>query len=72
MGALLVETPEGLPFRIGTGFTIAQREDPPRRVSWVTDRFRGQHVSGRPQLVTLLRVRADADADLSGLPVARP
>lgn len=70
MGALMVETPEGARFRIGSGFTDAQREHPPPVGSWVTYRFRGQHGSGLPRFATFLRVRADAD--LNGPPSARP
>lgn len=61
MGALLVETPEGLRFRIGSGFTDRQREQPPPVGSWITYRFRGQHESGLPRFATYLRVRSDMD-----------
>lgn len=60
MGALLVETPEGLRFRIGAGFTDAQRADPPPVGSWVTYRYRGLHEKSRlPRFATFVRVRAD-------------
>ena len=36
LGALEVETPEGLRFRLGSGFTDAQREHPPAVGAWVT------------------------------------
>ncbi len=70
LGALVVETPEGRRFRIGSGFTDEQREQPPPVGSWVTYRFRGQHESGLPRFATFVRVRADAD--LNGLPPIRP
>ena len=70
MRALMVETPEGARFRIGSGFTNAQREQPPSVGSWITYRFRGQHGSGMPRFATFLRVRADAD--LNGPPSTRP
>ncbi len=60
MGALLVETPEGVRFRLGTGFTDAQRELPPAVGEWVTFRFRGVNESGVPRFASFLRVRADA------------
>jgi DNA ligase-1 len=60
MGALLVETPEGVRFRLGTGFTDAQRERPPAVGEWVTFRFRGVNESGVPRFASFLRVRADA------------
>ena len=60
MGALLVETPEGLRFRIGAGFTDAQRADPPPVGSWVTYRYRGLHEKSRlPRFATFVRVRTD-------------
>jgi DNA ligase-1 len=61
LGALLVETAEGQRFRIGSGFTDRQREDPPPVGSWITYRFRGQHDSGLPRFATYLRTRADMD-----------
>lgn len=70
LGALLVETPEGLRFRIGSGLTDAQRVLPPPVGSWITYRFRGQHGSGLPRFATFVRVRTDAD--LNGLPITRP
>lgn len=60
LGALLVETPEGRRFRIGAGFSDAQRADPPPVGSWVTYRYRGLHEkSGLPRFATFVRVRAD-------------
>jgi DNA ligase-1 len=60
MGALLVETPDGLRFRLGTGFTDAQRERPPAVGEWVTYRFRGLNASGAPRFASFVRVRSDA------------
>lgn len=60
LGALQVETPEGLRFRLGTGFTDAQREHPPAVGEWVTYRFRGHSASGLPRFASFLRVRPDA------------
>ena len=60
LGALMVETPEGRRFALGTGFTDAQRADPPPIGSWVTYRFRGLHEgSGLPRFASFLRVRSD-------------
>ncbi len=58
LGALLVETPEGRRFRLGSGFTDAQRESPPPVGSWVTYRYRGWHDSGLPRFATFWRERA--------------
>ena len=60
LGALLVQTPEGRRFRIGSGFTDAQREAPPPVGAWVTYRYRGLHEgSGLPRFATFLRVREE-------------
>jgi DNA ligase 1 len=60
MGALLVETPEGVRFRLGTGFTDAQRDHPPAVGEWVTYRFRGINQSGVPRFASFVRRRPDA------------
>jgi len=60
MGALLVETPEGVRFRLGTGFTDAQRDHPPAVGEWVTYRFRGVSAAGVPRFASFMRVRPDA------------
>ena len=60
LGALAVQTPEGLRFQLGSGFSDAQREKPPAIGSWVTYRFRGHHVSGVPRFASFVRVRPDA------------
>ena len=60
MGSMLVETPEGVRFRLGTGFTDAQRELPPAVGEWVTYRFRGVSDGGVPRFASFLRVRPDA------------
>lgn len=59
LGALWVETPEGVRFRLGTGFTDAQRERPPAIGSWITYRYRGLHDSGLPRFASFLRERPD-------------
>jgi DNA ligase-1 len=60
MGALLVETPDGVRFRLGTGFTDAQRDHPPAVGKWVTYRFRGMNASGGLRFASFLRPRPDA------------
>lgn len=59
MGALRVQTADGRQFRIGTGFTDAQRHKPPAIGAWVTYRFRGLHASGLPRFASFVRVRED-------------
>ena len=59
MGALLLEMPSGQRFRLGAGFSDAQRDNPPPVGSWVTYRFRGTHDGGLPRFASFLRVRED-------------
>ena len=59
MGALLVEMPSGPQFRLGAGFSDAQRADPPPVGTWVTYRFRGTHDGGLPRFASFVRVRED-------------
>jgi len=64
MGALLVQAPDGRRFRIGSGFSDAQRKQPPQVGTWLTYRYRGLHDSGLPRFATFLRFRSDADLSL--------
>lgn len=59
LGALEVQTPEGIRFKLGTGFSEAQRRDPPPVGSTVTYRYRDLTPSGKPRFASFLRV-ADA------------
>jgi DNA ligase-1 len=58
-GALLVESPSGQRFRIGSGFSDADRNQPPPIGSWITYRFRGTYAGGLPRFASYLRVRED-------------
>ena len=62
LGALLVETPSGQRFRLGAGFSDADRERPPPVGSWVTYRFRGTHNGGLPRFASFVREREDMPA----------
>ena len=59
MGALQVRTPEGRRFRIGTGFTDAQRAAPPPLGAWVTYRYTGLTSTGLPRFARFVRLRDD-------------
>ena len=60
LGALLVQTPEGRRFRLGSGLSDAQRAHPPPVGSWVTYRHHGVHEdTGLPRFARFVRVRAD-------------
>jgi DNA ligase-1 len=57
MGALRVRTTEGMEFQIGTGFSDAQREQPPRIGTTVTYTHRGITAGEVPRFASFLRVR---------------
>ncbi len=57
MGALLVETPAGLRFQIGTGFSDALRRAPPPVGSLITYRYRDLTRDGVPRFASYLRRR---------------
>jgi len=59
LGALVVEHHDGRQFRIGTGFTDAQRAEPPPLGSWVTYRYTGLTSTGLPRFARFLRIRDD-------------
>lgn len=59
LGALLVEMPDGRRFRLGGGFTDAQRDDPPPIGALVTYRYNGTLPSGLPRFARFMRIRAD-------------
>ncbi|MDR7267604.1 DNA ligase-1 [Pelomonas saccharophila] len=56
LGALEVRTPEGIRFKLGTGFSEAQRRDPPPIGSIVTYRYRDLTPGGKPRFASFLRV----------------
>jgi len=59
LGALLVESPDGQRFKLGGGFTDAQRADPPPVGAWVTYRYNGQNPGGVPRFARFVRVREE-------------
>ena len=60
MGALRVEMPGGQVFLLGSGFSDAERENPPAPGSIVTYRHRGHTEAGLPRFATFLRVHQPA------------
>jgi DNA ligase-1 len=56
LGALLVALPDGKTFKIGTGFTDAQRAAPPELGEWVTFAYNGFTVNGIPKFARFIRV----------------
>lgn len=59
LGALQVRTPEGKTFLLGTGFSDAQRQNPPPIGARVTYRYRELTRAGLPRFASFLRVRED-------------
>ena len=59
LGALEVRTRDGILFRLGTGFSDAQRDNPPPLGSLVTYTYRDVTPSGKPRFASFLRVRDD-------------
>ena len=57
MGALRVRTDEGAEFLVGTGFSDAEREDPPPLGSVVTFSHRGTTAAGVPRFASYLHPR---------------
>lgn len=59
VGALVLKTPEGKTFAIGSGLTDALRQQPPPIGALVTYRFNGLTKNGLPRFARFLRVRTD-------------
>lgn len=57
MGALLVETSDGIRFRLGTGFSDAERAAPPPIGCLISYRYHGVTDAGIPRFPSFLRVR---------------
>ena len=70
LGSLLVEMPDGRRFRLGTGFTDADRRDPPHLGATVTYKYTGTTVNGIPRFASFLRVR-DEHARIRHVPNGR-
>lgn len=56
MGSLRVETADGVRFAIGTGFTDAERDDPPPVGSTVQFKHQGFTKAGIPRFASFLRI----------------
>jgi DNA ligase-1 len=60
MGSLLMELPDGTRFRIGTGFSDEQRQNPPPVGTMVTFRYQGMTAAGKPRFARFMRVREES------------
>ena len=59
LGALQVRNADGVAFAIGTGFSDAERENPPPRGTLITYTYRGHTEAGVPRFASFLRRRED-------------
>lgn len=55
LGALQVQTPDGKRFQVGTGFSDAQRAQPPAVGTRITYTYRGLTGQGVPRFASFLR-----------------
>jgi DNA ligase-1 len=58
LGALLVETKTGKRFRIGSGFSDAERDNPPPIGSSITFQYTGITKNGIPKFASFQRIRS--------------
>ena len=57
LGSLLVRTPEGVEFKIGTGFSDQDRRTPPEVGDIVTYKYSGKTHKGVPRFASFVRIR---------------
>jgi len=58
LGALQVETEDGIRFKIGTGFSDNERQNPPPIGSIITYRYTGKTRNNIPRFAAFVRIRA--------------
>ncbi|OEU72724.1 MAG: DNA ligase [Desulfuromonadales bacterium C00003068] len=59
LGSLLVQKADGITFKIGTGFSRSERENPPPIGATITFKYNGLYSSGIPKFPVFLRIRSD-------------
>ncbi|WP_372742149.1 DNA ligase [Neptunomonas sp.] len=59
LGALLVENSAGVQFKVGSGFTDAERKAPPQMGTMITYRYNGKTRNGIPRFARFERIRLD-------------
>lgn len=59
VGALIVETPAGIRFKLGTSLSDAERDQPPKIGSLVTYTYRDFTKTGKPKFASFLRERKE-------------
>ena len=68
LGAVVVELPDGQTFSVGTGFSDAQRGNPPAVGSTITYRYQEMTDRGVPRFPSFVRVRADVAQPKAAVP----
>ena len=61
MGALWLQTPQGLRFKLGTGLSDEDRQNPPALGEWVTYTYQGKTTNGIPRFASYLRKQPRID-----------
>ncbi|MCX5748220.1 MAG: DNA ligase [Proteobacteria bacterium] len=61
LGALICELPSGVTFNVGTGFSDAERADPPEEGAVITFRYQELTDDGVPRFPSWVGVRIDAE-----------
>jgi len=59
LGALIVQLPDGTKFNVGTGFSDAEREQPPAIGATITFRYQELSNDGVPRFPSYVRIRDD-------------
>ncbi len=59
LGALLVRLDDGTQFKIGSGFSDIERENPPEIGALISFKFYGNYQSGIPKFPSFIRIRQD-------------
>ena len=68
LGALQAVLADGTPFKVGTGFSDAQREDPPAVGAIITVRYQELTRAGVPRFPVFVDADDTVDRDGDGLP----
>jgi DNA ligase 1 len=71
LGALFVELADGTKFNVGTGFSDAERENPPKIGSIITFRYQELSNSGTPRFPSFIGERIDGKFHSTGEKVRR-
>ena len=59
MGSITVQMPNGIQFKIGSGFSDAQRKSPPAVGATVSYKYNGLTQNGKPRFPVFWRIRGD-------------